>query len=56
MRGEEGLAERVRDSLRVGVHLGEKQGRYGRLARTHLPIGRGWPRLAEAGGRPELDG
>ena len=25
----------------------------GRPARTHLPTGQGWPRLAEAGGRPE---
>ena len=36
-----------------------KQGRCGRPARTYLPIGRGWPRLVEAGqeagGRPELD-
>jgi hypothetical protein len=27
---------------------------YSRPARTYLPIGRGWPRLAEAGGRPAL--
>ena len=35
--------------------LGGKQGQYGRPAGTHLPIGRGSPRLAEAVGRPESE-
>ena len=34
LRGEKGLAESVRDSLRVGVHLGGNQGRWGRPARN----------------------
>ena len=32
-----------------------KQGRYGRPFGRYLPTGRGWQRLAEAGGPPELD-
>ena len=32
-----------------------KAGEPGLPAGAYLPIGRGWPRLAEAGGRPELD-
>ena len=48
------------DRAREGEHqnvlgLCGKHGRYGRPARTHLPISRNWPRLAEAGSRPELD-
>ena len=37
-----------------GRRLCAKHGRYGRPARGRLPSGRGWPRLAEAGGRLEL--
>ena len=37
----------------LGTVLCGKQGQYGRPARTYLPIY--CPRLAEAGGRPELD-
>ena len=46
LRGEKGLAESVRDSLRVGVHLGGNQGRWGRPARN-VPASR-WPRVAGA--------
>ena len=38
LRDEKGLTESVRDSLRVGVHLGGDQGRFGRPARTCLPV------------------
>ena len=38
-------------ATRGGTYVESKDGRAG----TYLPIGRGWPRLAEAGGRPALD-
>ena len=37
-------------ATRGGTYVESKDGRAG----TYLPIGRGWPRLAEAGGRPAL--
>ena len=48
------------DRAREGEHqnvlgLCGKEGRHGWPVSIYLPIGRGWPRLAEAGGRPELD-
>eukprot|EP00964_Phaeocystis_antarctica_P000716 scaffold392_cov60-Phaeocystis_antarctica.AAC.3 len=47
--------ERRSFSARPFANLCGRQGRYGRPARTWPPIGRGWPRLAEAEGRPEYE-
>ena len=42
------------DAQSCSISPMQKRGRYGRLARMEK-ISANWPRLAEAGGRPELD-